>query len=94
MENFLDGIGRELRSSAPSKTRLALTAFQARLKADRIAGGQKRFEQELEAFINKHSALRGAAKRHLRSSMVPAVDAAIAALNKATKVLKELRRAK
>ena len=82
MEGLIDGIERRLPSSASARTRLALNAFRARLKARRIAGGQKRFEQELEDFIQNNVAVRGAAERHLCSIMIPAVEAAHVALKK------------
>jgi hypothetical protein len=91
MEDFLDGVERQLRSSAPARTRLALNAFRVRLKAARIAGGRKRFEQELEGFIDKNLAVRGAAERYLSTIMVPAVEAANVALRRADKILRRAR---
>ena len=82
MEELLDGIERELRSSAPARTRLALNAFRVRLRAARIAGGQKRFEQELERFIDADFAVRGAAERYISTIMAPAIEAANVALKK------------
>jgi hypothetical protein len=91
MEDLLDGIERELRPSAPARTRLGLNAFRVRLKAGRIAGGQKRFEQELEGFIDKHFAVRGAAERYISARLIPAVDAANVALKKAATILARAR---
>jgi hypothetical protein len=91
MEDFLDGIERQLPSSAPARTTLALNAFRLRLKAPRVAGGRKRFEQELEAFIDKNLAVRGAAERHLSTTMVRSVEAADVALRRADKILARAR---
>jgi hypothetical protein len=91
MEDFLDGVESHLRSSTPARTRLALNAFRVRLKAARIAGGRKRFEQELESFIDKNLAVRGAAEQYLSSIMVPAIEAANVALKRADRILTRAR---
>jgi hypothetical protein len=92
MEDLLDGVERELRSfSVPSRTRLGLSAFRTRLRAGRVVGGRKRFEQELEAFIESNSLVRAAAVLYLQSIMVPAVEAANAALKKAEKALARIK---
>jgi hypothetical protein len=91
MAEFIDGIERQIPSSASARTRLALNALRARLKASRIAGGRKRFEQDLEDFIQNNVAVRGAAERYLCSIMIPAVEAANVALKKADKFLRRAR---
>ena len=61
MEEFISGIERELRSSTPSRIRMALNAFRVRLKSRRLVGGRKHFEEQLESFIAENGDVRNAA---------------------------------
>ena len=83
MEDFIDGIERELRSSAPRKTRVVLNTFRTRLADARTMKSRKRFEQELESFLQSESALRAAATKYLRRKMRPIVAAAVETLKRA-----------
>jgi hypothetical protein len=88
MQRLIDGAESELRSSARAKTRAGLREFRVRLRARRIAVGQKKFETELEAFLQGDRLLRAATQRYLdkqvklaREQMVAvlkSVDAAVA----------------
>jgi hypothetical protein len=83
IEDLLDGVERELRSSVPVKTRVALNAFRMRLSEGRVARRREHFEQELDTFLQSEPFLRAATKRYLRKKMLPAIAAAIAALKRA-----------
>jgi hypothetical protein len=87
MEDLLEGVEQELRSSAPTRNRVALNTFRSRLNEGRTIRGRKHFEQELEVFIQSDPSLRGAAKRYLRKKIPPVIEAAVAALKQAQLVL-------
>jgi hypothetical protein len=65
MEALIAGVNRELPASAPAKTRVGLEAFRVRLTRRRLARGRKKFEQELEAFLQSDPMLRAAAERYI-----------------------------
>jgi hypothetical protein len=92
MEELIDGVQRELGSTIPTKTKVALHTFRKRLDENLGARRRKRFEQELEAFLQSKRALRAAAKRYLRKKMPPAIKAAISALKRARRLLAKARR--
>jgi transketolase len=92
MEELIDGVRRELRSTIPTKTRTVLHTFRKRLK-ERLGGRRrKRFEQELETFLQSKPALRAASKRYLRKKMPPLIKAAIATLKRARRLLAQRKR--
>jgi glucan phosphorylase len=80
MEDLIDGVQRELGFTIPTKTRAALNTFRKRLEENLGGRKRKRFEQELEAFLQSKRPLRAASKRYLRKKMNPAIKAVIAAL--------------
>jgi hypothetical protein len=92
MKELIDGVQGELGPTIPTKTRVVLHTFRTRL--DEKLGGRrrKRFEQELEAFLQSKRALRAASKRYLRNKMSPAIKAAIAALKRARRLLAQRKR--
>jgi len=87
MEELLDGVQQELGSTVPIKTKVALDTFRKRLDETLVARRRKRFEQELEAFLQSKRALRAAAKRYLRKKIPPAIEAAVAVMKQALAVL-------
>jgi hypothetical protein len=91
MEDLLEGAERELRSSVPTKTRAALNAFRVRLRARRVAGGRKNFEEELEAFLQGDCLLRAATERHLGKQVKLASERVVAVLKKIEEVLAKVR---
>jgi hypothetical protein len=91
MEEFISGIERELRSSTPSRIKMALSAFRVRLRARRLAGGRKHFEEQLESFIAENGAVRNAAERYLGAATVIAIEQARAVLARADKVIARSR---
>jgi len=91
MAYFLDGVERELGSPVSVKTKMALDAFRRQLSEGRIIRRHKRFEQELEIFLQSEPFLRGAAERYLTKKIGPAIEAAIAALEQARSFLAKVR---
>jgi len=55
MEGLIDGVQGELGSTIPTKTKAALHAFRKRLEENLGERKRKRFEQELEAFLQRGS---------------------------------------
>ena len=92
MAGLIDGVQRELGSTIPTKTKVALHTFRKRLGENQGARKRKRFEQELEAFLQSNRALRAAASRYLRKKMPPVIKAAISALKRARRLLAKARR--
>jgi len=92
MKELIDGVQGELGPTIPTKTSVVLHTFRKRL--DEKLGGRKRkrFEQELEAFLQSKRSLRAASKRYLRKKMSPAIRAAIAALKRAQRLLAQRKR--
>ena len=91
MERLIAGAQRELRSTAPAKTRAALKAFRVRLRARRITGGQKKFENELEAFLQNDPLLRAATERHLGQQVKLACERVVAVLKRMEPALAKVR---
>jgi hypothetical protein len=87
MEELLDGVQQELGSTVPIKTKVALNTFRRRLHSTLVARRRKRFEQELEAFLQSKRALRVAAERYVCKKIPPAIEAAIAVLKRAQRLL-------
>jgi hypothetical protein len=87
MGDFLDGLERELPVAVSAKTRVMLKTFKSRLNKDSVKRRQKRFEQELETFLQSKSYLRAASRRHILKIMPPILDAAVAAVKKAAPFL-------
>jgi len=92
MEELTDGVQGELGSMIPTKTRAALHTFRKRLEEKLGGRRRKRFEQELEAFLQSKPALRAASKRYLRKRMRPVMKAAIATLKRARRLLVQRKR--
>jgi hypothetical protein len=80
MQRLIDGAESELRSLARAKTRAGLSKFRVRLRARRIAGGQKKFETELEAFLQGDPLLRAATQRYLDKQVKLACEQMVAVL--------------
>ncbi|MFZ0640636.1 MAG: hypothetical protein WA020_03620 [Candidatus Acidiferrales bacterium] len=91
---FLNGIEKELRSAAPSSTKLVLNAFRRRLDQDTSTRRRKRFEQELEAVLERNPFLRSATRRYLSKRMQSALKAAAKAQDEAERILKQLDKPK
>ena len=87
MTGLLDGVERELPSTAPMKTRAALEAFRSRLKEKRITRSRKAFEIEVEAFLQSRYILRAAAQRYVNRILPPAIRRATAVLKKAARLV-------
>jgi len=87
MKDFVDEIERELRPSRPIRSRAALNNFRERLKGKRIKGGHKRFEGELEELLQSERFLQRATERYLAKKVPEAIEAALAALERAEAVL-------
>jgi len=87
MEELVDGVQKELGPTVPVKTKVGLEAFRKRLRKPLIARRRKRFEQELEAFLQSERALRTAAQRYIRKKMPPIIKAAVAVMKQARALL-------
>ena len=92
MMELLDGVQRELGSAVPNKTKAALDTFRGRLEETSTARRRKRFEGELEAFLQSKPALRGASERYLGERIPPAIEAAVAAMMRALTFLRTTRK--
>jgi hypothetical protein len=93
MEGLIAGTDRELRPSAPAKTRVGLKAFRVRLSRRRLPGGRKRFEEELEAFLQSDPVLRAATKRYLGRKTKRAAERLVVVLKKVEAVVKKYQKA-
>jgi hypothetical protein len=89
MEELIDGVQRELGSTIPTKSRAALHTFRKRLEKNLGGPKRKRFEQELEAFLQSKPALRAASKRFLHKKF----KAVTAALKRTRRLLRKRLRA-
>jgi len=87
MEELLDGVQQELGSTVPIKTKVALDTFRKRLHGTTVARRRKRFEQELEAFLQSKRALQAAAERYLCKKIPPVIEAAVAVMKRALPLL-------
>jgi len=87
MEEFLEGVEREFRSSTPTKTKFTLDAFRRRLNGAGVIRSRKRFERELDTFLKSEPFARAATERHLLKKIRSTVAAADAALNRALPLL-------
>jgi IS5 family transposase len=92
MEEIIDGVQGELGSTIPAKTRGALDTFRKRLEQNLGGRRRKRFEQELEAFLQSKRGLRAATKRYLRKRMRTVIKATIATLKRARRQLAQRKR--
>jgi hypothetical protein len=92
MEGLIKGAESEFRSSTPAKTRMALNEFRLRLRARRVAGGQKKFEKELEAFLQRDPLLRAATERHLVKQIKLTCDRMVTVLKKVEPALADFRK--
>src|SRR5258708_29164875 len=92
MEELIEGVQRELGSTILTKTRTVLHTFRKRLKENLGGRRRKRFEQELEAFLQSKPVLRAASKRYLRKKMRQVMKAAIATLKRARRWLVQRKR--
>jgi hypothetical protein len=93
-EEFVDDIERELGATAPADSLAALNAFRKRLDEDLDSRRRKRFDRDLDAFIESKPYLKVAVTRHLRRQIRPAVKAAMVALEEAKVVLAKYRKKK
>jgi hypothetical protein len=89
MIELLDGVQRELGSAISNKTKAALDAFRERICETSAAPRRKRFERELEAFLQSKPALRAASERYVCEKIPPAIEAAVGALMRALPLLKK-----
>jgi hypothetical protein len=92
MEELIDGVQQELGSSTPTKTRVALHTFRKRLDETLGRRKRKRFEQELEAFLQSKRALRAASKRYLRKKFRRVIKATTATLKRAQRLFAKWKR--
>ena|SRR6266478_3310555 len=92
MDELIDGVQRELGSPTSTKTRVALHTFRKRLDENLGGRRRKRFEQELESFLQSKRALRAASKRYLRKKMRRVTKAMTATLKRARRLLAQLKR--
>jgi len=92
MMELLDGVQRELGSGVPNKTKATLDAFRGRLDETSAARKRKRFERELEAFLQSKPALRAASERYVCEKIPPAIEAAVAAMMRALPLLRTIHK--
>lgn len=92
MEELINGVQQELGSPTPTKTRVALHTFRERLDENLGGRKRKRFEQELEAFLQSKRALRAASKRYLRKKIRRVIKATTATLKRAQRLLAKRKR--
>jgi len=90
-------VERELRPSAPAKSKTALKEFRARVSRDHVRRRRKRFENDLDKLIETDPVLRAAMNRYtirvLRET-TKKLKAATKDLRGFTKVLKAKKLAK
>jgi hypothetical protein len=84
LAELLNGVQRELGSTIPAKTKLALNSLRKELKGAIPARKRKRFERELGAFLHSTHRLRTATRKYLRKKAFPALKDAASALKRAT----------
>lgn len=89
-EDLTRGVERELRASAPSKARIALREFRSRAKRCRLKRERRRFDRELEAFLQSTPYLRAATKRHLRRIAIPILKRTVRVLKRVVRVYKTI----
>src|SRR5712691_11386559 len=92
MEELIEGVQRELGSTIPTKTRTVLHTLRKRLKENLGGRRRKRFEQELEAFLQSKPVLRAASKRYLRKKMRQVMKALTATLKRVRRLLAQRKR--
>jgi hypothetical protein len=83
MDDLLDGALEELSPSAPRGARAALNELRARLKPIRTTRKLRRFEREVETFLQSKPFLRAATQRYLDKKALRLLKAANAALKRA-----------
>jgi hypothetical protein len=83
MDDLLHGASRELSSSATRGARAALNELRARLKPIRTTRKLRRFEREVETFLQSKAFLRAATQRYLDKRARRLVKAAHATLKRA-----------
>lgn len=69
IETMIDGLGQNLCRSAPKRLRSELQAFRVRLTTIRGQVERRRFECDLDSYVNSSPALRAAGNRWLRDMM-------------------------
>jgi hypothetical protein len=89
MEDLLDGIEGELRPSTRLRAKKSLRPFRTRLSRSLTARERKRFERELEAFLQGEPIVRAASKRFLKKRVNEVVGRAVLTLKRAETVLKK-----
>lgn len=87
LEDLLDGVAREIRTTARTETKIALRRFRARLDKITVAREREQFERELGNFLQSEPCLRDAGTRYIRKKLPPIVEAAVATLKRAQRVL-------
>ena len=92
MEGLIGGVQAEMGAGIPPKTRAAIDTFRERLEENLSGRGRKRFEQELEAFLQSNRSLRAASKRYLDKKIRLAVKAAIVELKRMRRLLAQRKR--
>jgi hypothetical protein len=83
IEDLLDAIEGELRTSVPAKTKLTLNALRSRLGERDITRRRKRFDQELDELLTSDPFLRAATKRYFRRKVPQAIAEALVVLERA-----------
>ena len=86
---ILNGVERQLRPSAPKRARALLAEFRVRLSALRCSSDRRRYEVELEKFLESAPYLREAAWRYLTPKVVDALKTATEAAKLASSALAE-----
>jgi|SRR5579862_2543751 len=94
MDDLLEGALGELSPSAPRGARAALNELRARLKPIRTTRQLRRFEREVEAFLQGKPFLRAATQRYLGKETLRLAKAAHATLKRAYAAILKYKRAK
>jgi hypothetical protein len=91
IKGLLDGVLRELGPGISDETRCEIISLRRRLDEPFPARTRKRFERELEEFLDSKLVLKAATKRYLGKKTISVVEAAEAALKQAEAVLQQYR---
>jgi hypothetical protein len=89
----LDGVEGGLCRSAPNKTRLALTEFRRRLDSVASTRERKRFERDLDAFVESKPHLRAAFGRYVSKRLIAFCEELARASKKVQRILAKQKKA-
>jgi hypothetical protein len=66
IHGFIDNVEKELRPSAPPKSRAALNEFRTRINRDHVKRRRKRFQNDLDKLLETDPVLHAATNRFMK----------------------------